>query len=159
MADDREELKGGCAKGCLWVVAVFILFVLFSGVVESCGEGPPPAGRAVGPTPAERARANGRRQEATAAAEERRKGFHCLSAWDGRHPTFARLVRENLNDPGSFKHVETGVSPVHEGEYGPQHRITMKFRANNQYGALMLGEARGVYLNEDCESVRVESIE
>ena len=36
-------------------------------------------------------------------AEDRRKGLHCLSDWDGDHEGLERLVRQELNDPDSME--------------------------------------------------------
>ncbi len=149
--DERLRQHAGCSKGCLWALGgVFLFFIL----INTCFA-PTPEETAARDRAEDRARVERQREE----AEERRKGFHCLSVWSGSHPTLVRLVKENLNDPGSFEHVETSVTPVHEGEYGPQHGITMKFRAKNMYGALVLNEAQGVYLSGDCDSVRLDSVE
>ena len=56
-------------------------------------------------------------QTAAAAAEEaedRRKGFHCLSPWDGNHDGLEALIRDELNDPGSMETIETRITPVDE---------------------------------------------
>ena len=47
----------------------------------------------------------------TEEAEERRKGFHCLSEWDGNHDDLEALIRERLNDPGSMETIETRIAP------------------------------------------------
>ena len=92
----------------------------------------------------ERARAE---EKAAESAEERQKGFHCLSKWDGRHTDFAADVKRNLNNPASFDHVETRVSPVsHDGS----HAIYMTYRATNAFGAVVTATAKGSYLNRGC---------
>lgn len=91
-----------------------------------------------------------RAKAAAEKAERRRKGFHCLSTWDGAHRKAVALIKDNLNDPGSFDHVETLVSPVNSDG---THWITIKFRANNVFGALMSSEAKGSYRQSDCEVV------
>ena len=79
-------------------------------------------------------------------AENRRKGFHCLSAWDGSHPEFKRAVKEMMRNPKSFEHVETRVTPVSDG----RHTIMMTYRSENGFGGMTVGEALGSYSNVDC---------
>ena len=83
-------------------------------------------------------------------AEEKRKGFHCLSAWDGSHPTFKKMVIDGLRDPQSFEHIETRVSPV-DGD--GLHRIWMDYRAKNGFGGMNVAQATGVYANAFCSEV------
>lgn len=85
----------------------------------------------------------------TSSAEDRRKGFHCLSAWDGSHPEFKRKVKDMLRDPGSFEHIATYVSPVKEGRHG----IRMEYRAKNGFGGMNIGQALGSYSNSTCAPV------
>lgn len=83
-------------------------------------------------------------------AENRRKGFHCLSSWDGSHRDFVRQVRARLNDPDSFEHDETRVTPVSdEGT----HLIFMEFRARNAFGGIVRNTARGSYRQSGCQSI------
>lgn len=87
--------------------------------------------------------------------EDRRKGFHCLSAWDGSNADFVALVKQRLRDPGSFEHVETTITPVDErGE----HRILMKYRARNGFGGMNLDIAAGTVRQSDC-SATLSSVE
>lgn len=83
------------------------------------------------------------------AAEDRRKGFHCLSGWDGSHPKFKREVVDRLRDPDSFEHIETRVTPVNDGK----HTIVMEYRAKNGFGGMVVGAAAGSYANNDCDDV------
>lgn len=85
--------------------------------------------------------------EAAAEAEERRKGFHCLSGWDGSHTGVVADVKRQLNDPDSFEHDETRVTLVSaEGT----HRLFMNFRAKNAFGGMVRGQAEAVYQSEGC---------
>ena len=43
--------------------------------------------------------------------QEREKGFHCLSGWNGSHREFVRQTKRMMKDPRSFDHIETRVSP------------------------------------------------
>ena len=107
---------------------------------------------------AEKADAERKKREKEAArlaekAEEKRKGFHCLSAWDGSHREVVREVKRLLNDPGSFEHDQTLVSPVSkEGT----HKLTMHFRAKNAFGGYVRGTARATYTNAGCARVITE---
>ena len=61
--------------------------------------------------------------------EDRRKGFHCLSPWNGHHDGFERLVRGQLNDPDSLRTDSTAIVPAEEGV----HIIRMEFGAKNAF--------------------------
>ena len=83
--------------------------------------------------------------------EKRRKGFHCLSVWNGTHSGVISRVKAILNDPDSFEHDETLVAPMQNG----QHQFTMKYRAKNGFGAIMRGNALGTYGHEDCNDINL----
>ena len=106
----------------------------------------------------EKADAEKKKREEEAAllaqkAEEKRKGFHCLSAWDGNHREVVKDVKRLLNDPDSFEHDQTLVSPVSkEGT----HNLTMHFRAKNAFGGYVRGTARATYTNAGCAHVITE---
>ena len=82
-------------------------------------------------------------------AEERRKGFHCLSSYDGSHFDFKYEVQQSLNDPDSFEHVETRITPVLPNG---SHLMEMDFRGRNAFGALVLNTAKARVWNDDCEA-------
>ena len=95
-----------------------------------------------------------------AKAEKKRKGFHFLSAWNGSHPVFVRMVKKDLLDPKSFKHIETSVTPVsYDILTNGSHNIYMKFRAKNAFGSYVIHTASGVYSHTDLGTVKVLSIE
>ena len=56
-----------------------------------------------------------------------------FSPWDGKHTYLVDLVKENLNDDKSFKHVETTY--VDKGTY---LIIKMTYRAANAFGGIIL---------------------
>ena len=69
-------------------------------------------------------------------AEDRRKGFHCLTGWNGSHAGLIRHFKRNLlNDPASFEHIETRITP----EFNGWHRLLMDFRTRNTYGGMVRG--------------------
>ena len=89
-------------------------------------------------------------------AEDRKKGFHCLSPWNGSHREFTRIVKRRMNDPDSFEHVATRVTPVH-GDTG-RHAIIMEFRGRNAFGGVVKNTAIGSY-SPDCSSARLDGIQ
>ena len=79
--------------------------------------------------------------------EEVRKGFHCLSFWDGSSGIFKDAVKEHLNDPNSLEEIETRIAPVEND----RHFILMDFTAKNRFGGRIRHTAYG-YLNaETCD--------
>ncbi|MES0861574.1 cell envelope integrity protein TolA [Ruegeria sp. SCPT10] len=66
-------------------------------------------------------------------AEERRKGFHCLSSWDGSHRELKKAVKAALRNPDSFEHIQTLITPR---TANGQHRVTMEYRAQNGFGGM-----------------------
>lgn len=85
-------------------------------------------------------------EEATKAAEDKRKGFHCLSNWDGSSPSIERELKKRMHDPDSYEHVETLVTPEHNG----LHEYAVTYRASNGFGALRLYKVGGEFRNEGC---------
>lgn len=86
-------------------------------------------------------------------SEEKRKGLHCLSSWDGSHRGFATFVRDRLREPSSFDHVETRITPIDEDG---EHRLVMTYRAKNGFGGTNVERAIGLIANEDCSIVDVQ---
>lgn len=119
-------------RGCIGCLVLIVLTVVFATVCTAVG---------VSTTTEEKA-------EATAEAEaDRRKGFHCLSRWDGNHDGLEKLVKAQLNDPGSMETLQTFISPVNsEGN----HRIRMEFTALNAFGGRVRNTAVGWVNNKTC---------
>ena len=82
------------------------------------------------------------------SAEEKKKGFHCLSAWDGSHREFNLAIKQQLKNPSSFEHVSTKVTPVSDKGV---HTILMEYRATNSFGGVVPGTALGTFNNSDCK--------
>lgn len=100
-----------------------------------------------GPDPeAERRR---RLREAVAEAENERKGFHCLSSWDGDHNGLERLVRARLNDPDSLDTLGTYIASVNDAG---KHPVRMEFTATNAFGGRVRNNAFGLIDNDTCEA-------
>jgi hypothetical protein len=87
--------------------------------------------------------------------EERAKGFHCLSSWDGSSVPFKNAIKGQLRDPDSFEHIETRITPQNEqGEHG----VSMQFRARNGFGGMNVGTAIGAVDHQTCQVTRVNEI-
>ena len=86
-------------------------------------------------------------QEAIEKAENKRKGFHCLSAWDGSHTALKDEVASRMRDPGSFEHVSTKITPVSSKG---THRLIMQFRAANGFGGMNNLSALAEIQNAGC---------
>lgn len=56
-----------------------------------------------------------------------------FSSWDGSHKNLVTLIKQNMNDPSSFEHVETKYTKQPDGLI-----IYMKYRGNNAYGGKVL---------------------
>lgn len=97
---------------------------------------------------------NSNEQTPEQKAEDRQKGFHCLSAWDGSHREVVRRVERRLRDPDSFEHIETKITPNQNGK----HRLIMEYRARNGFGGMTVGTAVATIANSDCSvsSVNIE---
>ena len=73
-----------------------------------------------------------------------------FSSWDGSHSNLKKWVKNNMNDPKSFEHVETTYTD--KGDY---LLVYMKFRGKNSFGAKVLQTAIGtVDLNGNVLSVK-----
>jgi uncharacterized lipoprotein NlpE involved in copper resistance len=80
-------------------------------------------------------------------AEDQRRGFHCLSSWDGSHRATVNYIKENLRDPDSYQHIKTSITPADkEGN----HILIMQYRAKNGFGGYVPGSVMVTVKNEDC---------
>lgn len=55
-----------------------------------------------------------------------------FSAWDGSHRALVSAVKEQMNDPGSFEHVETRY--VDKSDH---LLVIMRFRGRNGFGGVV----------------------
>lgn len=69
---------------------------------------------------------------ATAKAERRQKIEEQFSGYDGSHRKFERLIKQSMNDPDSYDHVETKYS-----DKGSFIRVFCTFRGKNAFGGLV----------------------
>lgn len=56
-----------------------------------------------------------------------------FSAWDGSHPALTRLIKENMNDPDSYDHIETKFR-----DDGNSIFVITKFRGANAFGGKVI---------------------
>jgi hypothetical protein len=84
-----------------------------------------------------------KKQAEAKAAEEAKAAYQAwvkdqFSAWDGSNRYLVNLVKEHLNDPKSFEHVDTSYADM-----GDHLIIKMKYRAKNGFGGLVLQNVTG----------------
>lgn len=94
------------------------------------------------------------KKQAKEDAENKRKGFHCLSPWDGSEPDVVEAVKRTLRDPGSFEHVKTTITPVNAKGF---HYLIMIYRARNGFGGTNIGRVIA-HVSPGC-TMRIVSME
>ncbi len=52
-----------------------------------------------------------------------------------------------MGNPDSFDHVQTTIEPV---DAAGQHRVFMRYRAENKFGGMSLGAVEATLDNTDC---------
>ena len=87
--------------------------------------------------------------------EKKRKGFHCLSAWDGSHRGFEQLIKQRLNDPNNMETLETRIAPSSDGS----HAIQVSFTAKNAFGGRVRNTALGLIDHDTCEATILLKLE
>ncbi len=60
-----------------------------------------------------------------------------FSSWDGSHIKLEKWVKDKMNDPGSYEHVETTYL-----DNGDNLTIIMTFRGKNAFGGVVKNLAR-----------------
>jgi hypothetical protein len=77
-------------------------------------------------------------RERKAEEEARKKRIEStFSAWDGSHRGLVEYVKNNMNDPRSFEHVETKY-----GDRGNHLIVEMRFRGKNAFGGVVVNSVR-----------------
>lgn len=102
-----------------------------------------------------KAEADAKAAEVAAEVEKKRKGFHCLSSWDGSHRGVKKYTEERMRDPDSFEHIETRITPVNANG---EHTLIMKYRARNAFGGMTVGITTATIKSIDC-SATISSLE
>jgi PBP1b-binding outer membrane lipoprotein LpoB len=76
-----------------------------------------------------------------------------FSSFDGSHIEFAKLIKNNMNDPESYEHVKTVYWDMIDSVV-----VKTTVRGNNQYGAKQTISYRGVSdLNGILRNITLES--
>jgi len=90
-------------------------------------------------------------EERWAAAKNLKENFEkqCLSAWDGSCRGLVKYVKDNMNDPGSFEHVETRYSIQ-----GDCAVLVMKYRGKNAFGGVVTNYVKAK-VNSNCEVMEI----
>jgi len=85
-----------------------------------------------------------------AEAEQRQKGFHCLSQWDGANRSTVHQVKSALRNPDSFEHVETRITPLDKTT--GEHHLGMTYRAQNGFGGMNVETTYARVNSATCEA-------
>lgn len=56
-----------------------------------------------------------------------------FSGWDGSHINLTKVIKEKMNDPASYEHIETRFEDKDEYVL-----VVTKFRGNNEYGGKVI---------------------
>ena len=56
-----------------------------------------------------------------------------FSSWNGSHPALTKLIKDNMNDPKSYDHIETRF--IDKGDY---IYVIAKFRGTNAFGGVVI---------------------
>ena len=83
-------------------------------------------------------------------AEQRQKGFHCLSQWDGSNRSTVQQVKATLRNPDSFEHIETKITPLDRAT--GEHHLAMKYRAQNGFGGMNVEQVYARINNGTCDA-------
>ena len=81
--------------------------------------------------------------------EDKRKGFHCLSPWDGNHDGLEALIRDEIRDPNSMETIETRITPVNANG---NHTVSLTFRSRNGFGGMVENTAVATVDNDSCKA-------
>jgi hypothetical protein len=129
--DSSEVVGAGCA-------GLLIVGVLIAGVEMCSGPSKTP----------EQVKADAAKAEA-----DQRKGFHCLSGWDGSNRSLVDQIKQQLRDPDSFQHDETRITPEKDGK----HTVFMRYRAKNGFGGMNVETAVAEVDHNTCDATIIST--
>lgn len=111
----------------LWIIAV-ILFILLGLMIVLISSIPKP----------ELTDEQRQEQAEIEKSKDRKKTIEAnLSSWDGSHKELSKYIKDNLNDPSSFEHLET--------VYFDQDSVVIfitQYTAKNAFGGRVKGYAK-----------------
>lgn len=133
-SDKSFAMEDGCGIGLALLIMLGIPYL----VMRQCSTPPPTL---------EQIKAEAAQAEAQ-AEEERRRGSHCLSGWDGSNRSLVEQVKDQLREPDSFEQIETRITP----EVNGKHTIMMEYRARNGFGGMNVATAFGTVDHVTCDA-------
>jgi hypothetical protein len=75
----------------------------------------------------------------------------CFSPWNGSHRNLTEFIKENMNDPDSYEHVETSYYDM-----TTYLIVNTTFRGNNQFGALVKNTIKAeVSADDKCQVIKI----
>ena len=80
------------------------------------------------------------------AARDKRLGRHCLAS-DGSPEKLVSTLKSLMGNPDSFDHLQTSIEPV---DSAGQHRVSMRYRAENRFGGMSLEAVEATLDSDDC---------
>jgi len=109
----EKQVQKGCGIGCLAVIVIFaILYMIGSFSSDS-----------------QKTETSTPKTQEQIRKEQIEKHF---SAWDGSHSGLTALIKETMNDPDSYKHVETVY-----WDKGDHLVVKTTFRGTNAFGGVV----------------------
>jgi len=103
-------LQKGCRLGCLSIIGILVVFFLVIALLENTDTATPKTSEQI-------------------QQEKIEKAF---SGWDGSHIELTKVIKKSMNDPDSYKHVET----VH---WATDDHLIVKttFQEKNAFGGMI----------------------
>lgn len=106
----------GLGTGCLVVVAVFWIGIKITDIFEGA------------PTPSKNSKSRIKPAKPTKKMRIERQ----FSSWDGSHRKLTKLIKQAMNDPGSFDHVKTLYR-----DNGDHLVVSTSYRGKNAFGGIV----------------------
>jgi hypothetical protein len=131
----QDKASEGFGIGCALLLLLGIPYL----VMRQCST-PPPTAEQI-------------KAEAAKAEEDQRRGFHCLSGWDGSNTSLVQRVKVQLREPDSFEHIETRITP----EVNGKHKVVMEYRARNGFGGMNVTTAIGTVDHQTCTATLISA--
>lgn len=122
------------------VIGIFAVFILLVVVAIAADDEPKSSSSA-----------NKEETVADKAEAKKKKIESQFSAWDGSHRNLEKLIKENLNDPGSYEHLETNYWDMDTAIV-----VRTEYTAKNAYGGRVRGAVKARY---DLEGNLIEVID
>ena len=111
----KEKKSGsGCGSGCLALIAIIVILGFIGALVDSDSD-------------------SSRSSESRTPEERRRERIERhFSAWNGSHYGLTKVIKQSMNDPDSYDHVETTY-----GDKGDHLIVKTTFRGKNAFGGVV----------------------